>query len=56
MNKNFFDNSNYPLLFWLYSLFILVFFMIVIGGITRITDSGLSMVEWRLDLWYFTTN
>ena len=22
--------------------------MIIIGGITRITDSGLSMVEWHL--------
>lgn len=48
MNKNFSNNDNYLLLFWLYSLFVLVFLMIVIGGITRITDSGLSMVEWRL--------
>lgn len=25
-----------------------VFLMVVIGGVTRLTDSGLSMVEWRL--------
>ena len=25
----------------------MVFVMIAIGGITRLTDSGLSMVEWR---------
>ncbi len=35
------------LLNWLSLIFILVIAMIVIGGITRITDSGLSMVEWR---------
>ena len=33
-------------------IFILVLAMIVIGGITRITDSGLSMVEWR-PIWGF---
>jgi len=32
---------------WLTLIFILVVAMIIIGGITRITDSGLSMVEWR---------
>ena len=35
------------LLNWLILIFILVLTMIIIGGITRITDSGLSMVEWR---------
>mgnify|MGYP001360330716 CR=1 FL=1 len=35
------------LLNWLTLIFILVISMIIIGGITRITDSGLSMVEWR---------
>ena len=35
------------LLSWLILIFILVLAMIIIGGITRITDSGLSMVEWR---------
>ena len=33
---------------WLYSGLILVVAMVVIGGITRLTHSGLSMVEWKL--------
>jgi cytochrome c oxidase assembly protein subunit 15 len=34
--------------YWLYLGLILVGLMIIIGGITRLTHSGLSMVEWRL--------
>jgi len=37
-----------PILIWLYTGAFLVFAMIVIGGITRLTHSGLSMVEWKL--------
>ena len=33
---------------WLYLGLILVGIMIIIGGITRLTHSGLSMVEWKL--------
>jgi heme a synthase len=33
---------------WLYSGLFLVALMVIIGGITRLTNSGLSMVEWRL--------
>jgi len=33
---------------WLYSGLILIAFMVIIGGITRLTQSGLSMVEWKL--------
>jgi cytochrome c oxidase assembly protein subunit 15 len=33
---------------WLYSGLFLVLVMVVIGGITRLTNSGLSMVEWKL--------
>ncbi|NQW00522.1 MAG: COX15/CtaA family protein [Rhodospirillales bacterium] len=33
--------------FWLFSVAIMVFAMIVLGGVTRLTESGLSMVEWR---------
>ena len=33
---------------WLYSGLLLVGLMVVIGGITRLTNSGLSMVEWKL--------
>ena len=32
---------------WLFSLFALVFLMILVGGATRLTDSGLSITEWR---------
>ena len=32
---------------WLLVVTLLVFAMIVVGGITRLTESGLSMVEWR---------
>ena len=32
---------------WLIILIIMVFAMIVIGGVTRLTHSGLSMVEWK---------
>ena len=32
---------------WLLFMSAMVFAMIVIGGITRLTESGLSMVEWR---------
>ncbi|HDY94806.1 hypothetical protein LCGC14_0250820 [marine sediment metagenome] len=32
---------------WLFILFALVFVMIAVGGLTRLTDSGLSITEWR---------
>ena len=32
---------------WLMGLFVLVFAMIAVGGLTRLTDSGLSITEWR---------
>ncbi|WP_270730223.1 heme A synthase [Shimia sp. Alg240-R146] len=32
---------------WLMVLFALVMAMIVVGGLTRLTDSGLSITEWR---------
>lgn len=32
---------------WLWCIFAMVFAMVVVGGITRLTGSGLSMVEWR---------
>jgi cytochrome c oxidase assembly protein subunit 15 len=33
---------------WLFACAILVFLMVIIGGLTRLTGSGLSMVEWQL--------
>ena len=48
MNDNFNPVKQHVfILNWLTLIFILVLAMIIIGGITRITDSGLSMVEWR---------
>lgn len=32
---------------WLMILFVLVVVMIAVGGLTRLTDSGLSITEWR---------
>ena len=32
---------------WLWSLWLAVLGMVVVGGITRLTGSGLSMVEWQ---------
>jgi heme a synthase len=34
--------------YWLLSIILLVGFMIFIGGLTRLTDSGLSITEWNL--------
>ncbi len=35
-------------LYWLSISLILVFFIIIVGGLTRLTDSGLSITEWEL--------
>lgn len=36
-----------PIAIWLFTTAFMVFAMAVIGAITRLTESGLSMVEWR---------
>jgi len=43
-------NKNYNTLFqyWLISLIVLVSCIIIVGGLTRLTDSGLSITEWEL--------
>ena len=43
-------NKNYNTIFhiWLISLQILIGMIIIIGGLTRLTDSGLSITEWEL--------
>ena len=33
---------------WLYCSFIIVFLIIIVGGLTRLTNSGLSITEWEL--------
>jgi heme a synthase len=35
-------------LYWLIISLILVFFIIIVGGLTRLTNSGLSITEWEL--------
>ena len=46
------DNKkiNYHLLIkiWFITMIILVFLMIMVGGLTRLTESGLSITEWEL--------
>ena len=32
---------------WLFACCVMIFVMVVLGGVTRLTHSGLSMVEWR---------
>ena len=35
------------LITWLMGVALLVFAMVVVGGITRLTESGLSITEWK---------
>ena len=35
-------------LYWLVTSLILVFLIIIVGGLTRLTNSGLSITEWEL--------
>ena len=46
-SKNRNDNFNMSIFVWLIILTIMVFAIIIIGGLTRLTNSGLSMVIWR---------
>jgi cytochrome c oxidase assembly protein subunit 15 len=36
------------ILLWLFSIFVLIIFIIGVGGLTRLTDSGLSITAWEL--------
>lgn len=40
------DNNN--VIYWLLTGCVLIFIMVVVGGITRLTDSGLSMSDYKL--------
>ena len=39
---------NNQLSFWLIAMFVIISIMIVVGGLTRLTDSGLSITKWQL--------
>ena len=41
-------NKNKAIIVWLLSGCLLLFIMVVVGGITRLTNSGLSMTDWHL--------
>ena len=43
-------NTNYYNAFnnWIISLISLIFLIVMVGGLTRLTDSGLSITEWEL--------
>ncbi len=42
------NNLNYQLKIWLFILLSLIILIILIGGLTRLTDSGLSITTWEL--------
>jgi heme a synthase len=41
------DDRSRPTAAWLFTIAILVLAMVMVGGATRLTDSGLSITEWR---------
>jgi cytochrome c oxidase assembly protein subunit 15 len=42
------NNTYKPILIWLFVGISMVFIQVIIGGITRLTDSGLSITEWKV--------
>ncbi len=42
------NNTKNYISFWLASMFWIISIMIVVGGLTRLTDSGLSITQWQL--------
>ena len=40
---------------WLIIMFWFISIMIVVGGLTRLTDSGLSITEWELFEWLYSS-
>ena len=44
---------NNQLSIWLIIMFWIISFMIIVGGLTRLTDSGLSITEWELFSGFF---
>lgn len=47
MNAAIIQKNSNVIAYWLFACAGLVYAMIIVGAITRLTDSGLSMVEWR---------
>ena len=42
------DNPHKAIIYWLFTGCILTALMVIIGGVTRLTESGLSMTDWQL--------
>ncbi len=40
--------KNKPVIIWLFSGCVFIFIMVLVGGITRLTDSGLSISNWNI--------
>jgi len=41
------STNSRPVAIWLFICAFMIFIMVVLGGVTRLTQSGLSMVEWK---------
>lgn len=41
------DDRSRPVAYWLFGVALLVLVMVVVGGTTRLTDSGLSITTWK---------
>lgn len=41
------NNSNRAVSLWLVLVAMLIFALVIVGGLTRLTDSGLSITEWK---------
>jgi heme a synthase len=41
------DRNRRAIAWWLFGVAALVFIMVVVGGLTRLTESGLSITEWK---------
>lgn len=40
-------NNNRQIAIWLFFVCTMIFCMVIVGGVTRLTESGLSMVHWK---------
>ena len=47
------NNINHQLNIWLFVLLSLIILIILVGGLTRLTDSGLSITTWELFVGFF---
>lgn len=48
LNNHMIKNANMPVVIWLFFVSFLILLMVALGGATRLTGSGLSMVDWSL--------